>query len=530
MLSIPPTTGDTMSQDAATATTPVGPPTEGKGLATGTLGLFGSTVIGLASTAPVYSLAATLGFVVLAVGAQAPIALILAFIPMFFVAFAYRELNRAVPDCGTTFTWATKAFGPRVGWMGGWGVVVAGTIVLANLAQIGGKYFWLLVNPELAENTVVVTATGVVFIAAMTYISYRGTQIGERVQNVLLAIQYLALVIFVIAVIVAVATGTAPAGAAAPELSWFNPFAFESASGFVQAIILALFIYWGWDTCLALNEETKDPERTPGRAAVLSTVILMVTYVGVTVAAMAFAGLGSVGLGLGNETNANDVFFALKDVLFGPFAWLLVIAVMVSAISSTQTTILPTARGTLAMATYRALPKRFGTVHPKFKTPAYSTIVMGIVASTFYVLMTIVSEDFLSDTILSLGLAIAFYYSITGYACVWFFRRELFTSARNIVFKFLFPLLGALMLSAAFVFAAIDMINPEYGFTVLFGIGGVFVVGIGSLLVGAVLMVVWSFFDRSKPFFRGETLNATSEVLVPEAVVPSKRSIDGGLA
>ena len=216
-----------------------------KGLATGTLGLFGSTVIGLASTAPVYSLAATLGYVVLAVGAQAPIAFILAFVPMFFVAFAYRELNRAVPDCGTTFTWATKAFGPRVGWMGGWGVAVAGMVVLANLAQIGGKYFWLLVNPEIAENTAIVTVTGVVFIALMTFISYRGTEIGEKLQNVLLGIQYLALIIFVVAAIVAVTSGTAPEGATAPTLDWFNPFAFESSQGFIEAILLALFIYWG---------------------------------------------------------------------------------------------------------------------------------------------------------------------------------------------------------------------------------------------------------------------------------------------
>ncbi len=511
-----------------TQTTESKPP--GKGLATGTLGLFGSTVIGLASTAPVYSLAATLGFVILAVRAQAPIAFILAFVPMFLVAFAYRELNRAVPDCGTTFTWATKAFGPWVGWMGGWGVAVAGMVVLANLAQIGGKYFWLLVNPEIAENDVIVTATGVVFIALMTFISYRGTEIGEKLQNVLLGIQYLALAIFVIAAIVAVTTGTAPAGATTPELSWFNPFAFESASGFVEAILLALFIYWGWDTCLALNEETKDPERTPGRAAILSTLILLVTYVGVTVAAMAYAGLGSTGLGLGNEDNAEDVFFALKDVLFGPWAWLLVIAVMVSAISSTQTTILPTARGTLAMAAYRALPRRFGAVHPKYQTPAFSTIIMGIVATVFYVGMTIISEDFLSDTILSLGLAIAFYYAITGFACVWFFRRTLFDSARNVVFRLIFPLLGALMLTAAFVFSAIDMINPDYGYTVLFGIGGVFVVGIGSLALGVVLMIVWSFFPRSKPFFRGESLNETTEVLVPEEAVPPKRSVDGGRA
>jgi len=503
-------------------------PTAGKGLATGTLGLFGSTVIGLASTAPVYSLAATLGFVVLAVGAQAPIAFIIAFVPMFFIAFAYRELNRAVPDCGTTFTWATKAFGPVVGWMGGWGVAIAGIVVLANLAQIGGKYLWLLIYPPFAEEAWIVTVTGVAFIAIMTAISVRGTEIGEKLQNVLLGIQYLALVIFVIAAIVAVTSGNAPEGATTPTLDWFNPFAFESSQGFIEAILLALFIYWGWDTCLALNEETKDPQRTPGRAAILSTLILLVTYVGVTVAAMAYAGLGEAGIGLGNEDIAEDVFFALKDQLFGPFAWLLVVAVMVSAISSTQTTILPTARGTLAMAAYKALPARFGRVHPKWKTPAFSTIVMGVVAIAFYVALTIISEDFLSDSILSLGLAIAFYYAITGYACIWYFRRELFTSGYNVVFKFLFPLLGALMLTAAFVLSVRDMLNPDYGYTVLFGVGGVFVVGVGSLAFGAVLMIVWFFFAGSKPFFRGESLNRDTEVLVPEAEQLVIRSVDGG--
>jgi amino acid transporter len=229
------------------ATPPSSP--DGKGLATGQLGLIGSTVIGLASTAPVYSLAATLGFVVIAVGAQAPIAMLLAFLPMFFVAFAYRELNRAVPDCGTTFTWATKAFGPRVGWMGGWGVAVAGIIVLANLAQIGGRYFWLLLGQqELADSVLVVTLTGVAFIALMVYVSYRGLEIGERLQNVLLGVQYLSLVLFVVFVAVAIANGSAPEGSTAPSVDWFNPFAFDSFEGFTQAILLCLFIYWGWDT------------------------------------------------------------------------------------------------------------------------------------------------------------------------------------------------------------------------------------------------------------------------------------------
>lgn len=501
---------------------------DGKGLAAGSLGLWGSTVIGLASTAPVYSLVATLGFVVLAVGAQAPIAFIIAFVPMLFIAFAYRELNNAVPDCGTTFTWGTKAFGPWVGWMGGWGVAVAGMVVLANLAQIASIYFWDLFGLEFANNDWRILLVAVLFIAAMTWVSWRGVEIGEKIQNVLLAIQYLALAIFVIAALWQYFTGTAP-NATAFDWEWFNPLAFTDWSGFTEAILLALFIYWGWDTCLALNEETKDPKRTPGRAALLTTVILLFTYVAVTVAAMMYAGLGEDGTGLGNEANADDFFLAIKDGLLGPFGWVLVVAVLISAVSSTQTTILPTARGTLAMGVYRALPAKFKDVHPRYKTPSFSTLVMGIVATAYYVGMSLISDNILQDSILSLGLAIAFYYAITGYACVWYFRKDLFTSGRNLLYRGILPLLGALMLTLAFVQSAIDMYDVDYGYTVLLGIGGTFVVGIGSLLLGVVLMVIWFFFPRSKRFFRGESLNRETPVLVPEAADTYGRSIDGGL-
>jgi amino acid transporter len=501
---------------------------DGKGLAAGTLGLCGSTVIGLASTAPVYSLVATLGFVVVAVGAQAPIAFVIAFVPMLFIAFAYRELNNDVPDCGTTFTWGTKAFGPWVGWMGGWGVAVAGMVVLANLAQIASVYFWNLLGQDLKNDDWRIVVVGVVFIAAMTYISWRGVEIGERIQNILLGIQYLALAVFVIAALTQFFTGTAP-NPTPFDWEWMNPLAFTDWGGFTEAILLALFIYWGWDTCLALNEETKDPKRIPGMAALLTCVLLLVTYVSVTVAAMMYAGLGESGVGLGNEKNSEDIFIAIKDGLLGPFGWLLVVAVLISAVSSTQTTILPTARGTLAMGVYRALPARFKDVHPRYKTPSFSTLVMGVVASTYYVAMSFISDNILQDSILSLGLAIAFYYAITGYACVWYFRRDLFTSGRNVVYRLVFPLLGALMLTYAFVQSAIDMWAVDYGYTELLGIGGTFVIGIGALLVGVVLMFVWYLFPRAKPFFSGRSLNRDTPVMVPDEPEAYSRSIDGGI-
>ena len=488
----------------------------GKGLNQGALGVVGSTVIGLASTAPLYSLAATLGYVIVAVGGQAPVAFIAACIPMVFAALAYQELNREMPDCGTTFVWGTKAFGPITGWIGGWAVAVAGVMVMANVGEITGKYFWyLLGNDEFAENRAIVVATSVVFIALMTFISTIGVQIGERLQMVLMVIQFAAMAAFGILALINATNGSNP-DSIPFDWAWFDPAQLTSWSGFMEAVLLCLFIYWGWDTCLALNEETKNPRKTPGRAALLSIGILIVVYVGISVAVMMFAGFGDSGYGLTNEANLDDVFTVLRDVLFGPWGWFLILAVLVSAASSTQTTILPTARGTLSMAVYRALPAKFAALHPKFKTPWFSTTVMGAASIVYYVGMSILSEDMLADSLTSMGLAVALYYALTSFACVWYFRDTLTTSARNLWMRGILPLLGGLMLGYAFVQSAIDMWDVDYSYTVLLGVGGAFVIGIGAILLGFVLMGLWRLRPGSRPFFRGESLNRDTPVLVPD--------------
>src|SRR5215468_8455077 len=108
-----------------------------KGLKSGALGLISTTIIATASVAPAYSIAATLVFVVAVVDVQSPAVTILAFVPMLLTSIGYSELNKADPDCGTTFTWATRAFGPRTGWAGGWAIVVADVLVMGSLAQVG---------------------------------------------------------------------------------------------------------------------------------------------------------------------------------------------------------------------------------------------------------------------------------------------------------------------------------------------------------------------------------------------------------
>src|SRR5436853_435060 len=232
-----------------------------KGLKRGALGLVSSVVVGVASVAPAYSLAATLGFVVLFVGVQTPIVVVLAFIPMLFISIAYSEMNKADPDCGTSFTWATRAFGPKVGWYaGGWGILASDVLVMASLAQIAGQYGFLLFNADgIGSNpsSTWVLIVGIVWIAVMTYICYRGIEVSANFQKVLLSIELVVLFIFAITALVKVGTGNAPAEHLVPKLAWFNPLDIPSFSLFIAALILMIFIYWGWDTTVSINETTR---------------------------------------------------------------------------------------------------------------------------------------------------------------------------------------------------------------------------------------------------------------------------------
>ena len=489
---------------------------ESKGLRAGAIGLVGSVVVGIASTAPAYSLAASLGYVVIVkngdgiVGVKAPLIMVLAFIPMYFIAVAYSELNKAEPDCGTTFTWAARAFGTRTGWLGGWGIIAADVIVMANLSQIAGSYTFALFGFDtLAASTFWSTVAGIIWIIIMTYICYRGIEVSVRLQYALLGVEIVTLVAFAFFALAKVYSGSAPVGSVKPSLSWLSP-AGMSGTAIVTATLIAVFIYWGWDTAVATNEEADDPAKTPGRAAVISTVLLLLIYALVSVATIAFAGVSAHGIGLGNVNNADDVFAAMGHQVFGGGAvgWIMVhllaICVLTSASASTQTTILPTARTSLSMAAFGAIPKRFARIHPKYLTPSDSTLWMGGVSIIFYVGLTLISNDILADTIAAVGLMIAFYYGLTGFACVWFYRKTMWAKPRDILMQGLLPLLGGVLLVGFFIKACYTYADPEYGYTSIGSIGGVFLIGVGSLLLGVVLMFVYQ--GIAPAYFRGETL------------------------
>ena len=482
-----------------------------KGLKKDALGFVSSVVIGVASTAPGYSLAAVLTLVVAAVGLQAPAVLILAFVPMLFIAASYYYMNRADPDCGTTFSWVTRAMGPWAGWIGGWAIIVADIIVMANLAQIAGLYGFLLFDWQSAADSVfAVTLVGVLWIAVMTAICVYGIELSARTQVGLLGAEIITLAVFAIVALYKVYSGDALDGSLKPELSWFSPFAINSIDGLVAGLLVAVFIYWGWDSTVCVNEETTDSGSTPGKAAIASTVILVGIYVLVATAAIAFAGTAAI-----ENDESGDALGLLAGDVLGSLDKIVIIAVLTSAAASTQTTILPTARTSLSMARAGAMPESLGRVHPRFLTPHVSTILMGSFSIAWYVGLTLVSENILYDSIAALGLMIAFYYGITGFACAIYYRRELFKSAKNFFFVGVAPVLGGAILTWVLIKSIIDLSKPENSESgdSWLGVGPPLIIGVGLMLFGVVLMLWWyaaghrDFFGRKAEVAEPDSLD-----------------------
>ncbi|YCK82249.1 APC family permease [Arthrobacter sp. D3-18] len=487
----------------ATSKNPAPSESTSKGLKAGSIGIGPTVALGLAAVAPAYSLAVTLGFVVLAVGASTPAAFLLGFVPILFTALAFRDLNKEMPDCGGVFVWITRVFGPTAGWfLGGWVPQVATFIASAALAQVATTYLlnffglaWIAAEP------IAVAAIASGLIALSAWIAARGIELSAWVQYALIGLQLVALGGFCLAAFSAMATGNATEGSEKPALEWFNPFASGDISGLVSGVILCLFIYWGWDALIAVNEETTDRKGTPGKAVVITTVILLFFYVVTATAAVGYAGTASIT----NPETVSDVLSVLGPQATGEvFGQVIILAVGLSALAALMTVAVSTPRTWLSMGTYGALPRSTTKMHSKRGTPTTSIVWWAIITMAITLGLTAISPDFIGLGILSVGLMIAAYYAATALASVVYFAPLMRTSASALILKGILPGLGAVLMIGAFAYSAVDMLSPEYVGLSWLGIGSVFWIGIGALVLG--LLVTAILRTRLRRFFSGEAI------------------------
>lgn len=466
-------------------------------LKAGAIGFVDAVVIGLASTSPAYSLAAIIGAVTALAGVSAPGILLASFVPMALIAAAFLHLNRVDPDCGTTFSWVTRALGPWFGWLGGWAIMMTGVLIVGSLADVGIRFGLYGFGDLLGSQTLVDAAdeawvrmpAAVALVLLMTWVCVLGTDVSARLQNVLILVQVVSLLVFAAVAIVRAVRGDSPLDEVTPTLAWLDPFGAGGAA-LSSGLLLGVFAYWGWESAVNLSEETTDGDRTPGRAAVLSTFVLLLTYVSVAVAVVAFAGTQWLSDNAGEE---EAVFYTLATEVLGGWGWILLLSVSSAAIASTQTTIIPASRTGLSMARRGAIPASIGRIHPRHRTPDVSTWVVAAIAIVWYVGMYLVSENALFDSLTALALLIAFYYALTGIACAVYHRHHLTESVRNLLLIGVGPVVGSLMLVWLLVLAVRDQSDPanSYSGQAWLGVGPPLVIGVAVFGVGVVFMLVW---------------------------------------
>ncbi|MFB6516555.1 APC family permease [Streptomyces sp. NPDC056401] len=464
------------------------------GLKANAIGFLDALVIGLNSTSPAYSLAAVIGPIVALAGIYAPGVMLASFVPMLLIAAAFYYLNKVDQDCGTTFSWVTRAMGPWAGWLGGWAIAMTGVLVIGSLADVAVHFGLLAAGLDSwAANEALRQSLTVVVILAMTAVCVIGTEMSARLQDVLILAQVFFLLVFAVVALYRVYAGTSSLDGTRPALEWLNPFGAGGAA-LTGGLLLGVFIYWGWESAVNLTEEVENSATAPGKAGIWSTVVLLVTYLSVGFAVVGYAGTKFLAENAGEE---EAVFAVLAHEVMGGWDWMVLLAVCTSALASTQTTIIPASRTALSMARRHALPPKLSHIHPRFRTPDVSTWWVAGIAIAWYLAVNQISENALLDSLTALSLLISFYYALTGLACAVYYRRHLLESVHNFLLIGLGPVVGAGLLAWLLVQSVDDMSNPENSASGVswFGLGPPLVIGIGIAVVGVLVMCFWRIRD-----------------------------------
>jgi len=405
------------------------------------LSLSDAIVLGLASSAPAQTMAVALPALVAASGYAGLLPIASAFVPMLGIALAYQRLNRWEQSAGATYTWVSKALHPYLGFVAGWMILMYYTLGTTSMTVPAGTYTLQLIAPGVANNKLAAVAVGSVWNFIVTFLLLAGIEIAARFQRALAVFEYLVLFFFAILGIRALISGHA---AARVTPAWFSVSGAGGVKGFVAGILIAVFMYSGWDAAIYVNQETKDKEANPGRAAVSSVVILLFVYGLIT-----FAYQGVLNRSTLQNSAGNALAVIADRLLPGPSSLLLSLVVLLGTVACLQVAILSSSRLGFAMAKDRVMPSFFRIVHPRTGSPWGVTLFMGGVNLVFLMLTAFESggtRELLSNIASALGIIASLFYALTAIAAVWQCRAVLLKNVGNFVFGGLWPALGAVAL------------------------------------------------------------------------------------
>jgi amino acid transporter len=338
-----------------------------------------------------------------------------------FTAMCYAEFASRVPVSGSAYTYAYVSFGELFAWIIGWALIMEYSIGNIYIAFSWSGYFtnllesfhihlpeWMTINyksahaaflenkhgegfnawqnaPMLGNLKIIFDMPAVVINILITYLVYRGTKESKNFSNLMVWIK-LAIIVLVIIV-----------GFFYIDINNWTPFMPNGFSGVMGGVSAVFFAYIGFDAVSTLAEESKNPQRDLPKGMIYSLLICTVVFI---VLALVITGMVSYQL-LGVSDPLAEIF-AIKGV-----KWMLFIVSIAAVVAMTSVLLvfqMGQPRIWMTMSRDGLMPKKFSTIHPKYKTPSFATIITGLVVG---VPIFFTDENFVLD-FTSIGTLFAF--------------------------------------------------------------------------------------------------------------------------
>lgn len=427
----------------------------------GALGVWESIIMGIAGTAPAFSVEVTATTIIAAVGVLSVGSIFYCGLIMFGITFAFIHLNEMSPNAGASFAWVGQIFGPTWGFFAGWSLLVASCLFMVSGTIPAANAFLIVFAPDHINNVHLITVIAAILLTLISLVVMKGIKLTSYVQVVMTVVELMILTVIAVA-----SFKVFPHAAQHPfSWSWFSPERFTPQT-FANGALIAMFFYWGWDVVMNLGEESKDASRTPGRGAFWAMSYLLLFFV-------VFMVILLLGLSDAEMRHYNtNVIYAVADKLYGnAFGLAAIVAVLLSTVGTLETSILQFTRTLFAQGRDGALHPRFGRLHEKWKTPHVAVLFIWAFGMALLLLSSYIPtvNQILQYFIAAIGFQISFYLGLAGFACAWHYRSMLRGNLASAITHVLWP-----AVSAGFLFFIAIYSIPGFDLpTDILGLGGI---------------------------------------------------------
>lgn len=466
-------------------------------------GLGDAIILGLSSSGPAQTLAVSLAGMVAACGYGGVVPVLLCFVPMLGIAIGYQRLNRWDPNSGATYAWVAKVFHPYLGFLAGWMILTYYTLGTTSLTIPAGTYTLELLAPGYVDRHWAVALAGGAWNVAVTLLALRGLKVAAKFEWAIVVFQYAVLLLVAAAGIVALARG---GGAAAFSWSWLSLQGMGGMRGLMSGILIACFMYSGWDAAVYVNEESADRRNNPGLAAIASVSILALFY------AVTLFGLQAILAPSELQSHAgNALALIAARLLPGPWGLVMSLVVLTATLATLQAAVISAARVGFAMSRDGVMPKAFRRVDPRTGNPWMATVAMSTI-NLCLLALALWTDNIaraLGNVVSSLGLISIVFYGLTGATAVWQNRGSLARSPADLLLSGVLPGAGALFMA----WVAIESVRSGATST------EVLAYGLGSIALGALAAVLTRSFGDSV-FFQARFPSDAVKASIPREHVP----------